>query len=126
MPYLLDELRKAATFGGLDPHSVTGFFGHFLLLAVPGILLGHIIDEGILLLQQRHRLSAGLCLVGQTVVWAFFFLFLHNAVPRYGAEFQSSYAGLAFVTLFFTVQSNYVRNLQSVLQFADREGLHIA
>jgi len=104
----------------MDPHSAVGFFTHFLFLAVPGILLGHVMDEGIRSLQQRYQLSEWLCLVGQTTAWAIFFLFLYNVVPRYGAEFQSSYAGLAFVTLFFTVQTNYVANLQKVLRFTDR------
>ncbi len=119
MSWLATEIRAAFEFGVADPRSVTGFLTHFLLLAIPGILLGHLLDEMVMWAQQRYRLSATLCLTAQTVAWALFFLVLYRYLPRYGAEFQSSYAGLAFVTLFFTVQDNYVANLNKVLQFAD-------
>ena len=116
----LDEIRKAFQFGTPDPYSVGGFSLRFLMLAVPGVLLGHYLDELILLAQQRYHWTATTCLFLQTVAWVGFFLLLHNYAPHYGAEFQSSYAGLAFVTLFFTVQTNYVTNLQNVLRLADR------
>ncbi len=92
----------------------------FLLLAIPAILLGHLMDELILLAQKHYKLHPLTCLVGQTIVWVAFFLLIHNYLPRYGSEFQSSYAGLAFVTLFFTVQTNYVTNLQAVIRIVDR------
>lgn len=116
----MEELIKAVQFGTPDSHRVVGFTLRFLLLAVPGALLGHLIDELVLLAQQRWRLSAGMSLVLQTVVWILFFLVLYNVAPRYASEFQSTYAGLAFVTLFFTVQTNYVANLQKVIAIADR------
>lgn len=116
----MEEIRKAFQFGTPDPHSISGFSLRFLMLAIPGVLLGHLLDEIVLVAQQRFRLSAEVCLILQTVAWVAFFLVLHNYIPRYGAEFQSSYAGLAFVTLFFTVQNNYVANLEKVIQFADK------
>ena len=116
----MDEIRKAFQFGTPDPHSVGGFSLRFLMLAVPGVLLGHLLDELVLVAQQRYQLATEVCLLLQTVAWVAFFLLLHNYAPRYGAEFQSSYAGLAFVTLFFTVQNNYVSNLEKVIQFADK------
>jgi UDP-N-acetylmuramyl pentapeptide phosphotransferase/UDP-N-acetylglucosamine-1-phosphate transferase len=114
------ELQKAFQFGTPDPYSVEGFSVRFLLLAIPAILLGHLMDELILLAQKHYKLHPLTCLVGQTIVWVAFFLLIHNYLPRYGSEFQSSYAGLAFVTLFFTVQTNYVTNLQAVIRIVDR------
>lgn len=114
------EIRKAFAFGTPDPYSVEGFVTRFLLLAVPGTVLGHVIDELILLAQQRLRLHPATCLLLQTASWVVFFFVIHNFLPHFGAEFQNSYAGLAFVTLFFTVQTNYVTNLQVVLRIADR------
>jgi len=99
---------------------VEGFVTRFLLLAIPGTVLGHLIDEGLLAAQQRLRLHAATCLLIQTAIWVVFFFVIHDFLPHFGAEFQSSYAGLAFVTLFFTVQTNYVTNLQAVLRIADR------
>lgn len=116
----MEELHKAFQFGTPDPHSVRGFSLRFLMLAVPGVLLGHFLDELVLVAQQRYDLTAVSCLLLQTMAWVGFFLVLHNYAPRYGAEFQSSYAGLAFVSLFFTVQTNYVINLQKALRLADR------
>jgi hypothetical protein len=116
----MEELRKAFQFGTPDPYSASGFSLRFLMLAVPGVLIGHLLDELVLVAQQRYELTDISCLLIQTMAWVAFFLVLHNYAPRYGAEFQSSYAGLAFVTLFFTVQTNYVINLQKVLRLADR------
>lgn len=116
----MEELIKAVEFGTPDSHRVVGFTLRFLLLAVPGAVLGHLIDELVLLAQQRWRLSAWSCLAVQTAAWIVFFLALYNLAPRYASEFQSTYAGLAFVTLFFTVQTNYVANLQKVIAIADR------
>jgi len=116
----MEDIRKAFQFGTPDPHSAGGFSLRFLMLAVPGVLLGHFLDELVLVAQQRYELTDVSCLLLQTMAWVAFFLILHNYAPRYGAEFQSSYAGLAFVTLFFTVQNNYVSNLEKVIQFADK------
>ena len=114
------EIRKAFQFGTEDPHSVGGFTLRFLMLAVPGALLGHLLDELVLVAHQRYQWSAAVCLLIQTMAWVAFFLILHHYFPRYGGELQSSYAGLSFVALFFAVQTNYVTNLQKVLQIADR------
>lgn len=115
-----NEIAKALAFGTPDPQSFLGFSLRFLLLAIPGILLGHILDESILLLQQKQSISPTLSLCIQTMIWILFFYILYVIFPRYGSEFQSSYAGIAFVTLFFTVQTNYVKNLQQVIRIADR------
>jgi hypothetical protein len=116
----MEELTKGFQFGTPDSHNIIGFTLRFLLLAVPGTVLGHLIDEMVLLAQQRWRLSSVVCLAAQTAIWVLFFLVLYNFAPRYASEFQNTYAGLVFVTLFFTVQSNYVDNLQRVISIADR------
>lgn len=117
---MTNEITKAFAFGTPDPLSFPGFSLRFLLLAIPGILFGHILDESVLLLQQKQTLSPILSLFLQTTIWIMFFYMLYVLFPRYGSEFQSSYAGIAFVTLFFTVQTNYVKNLEQIIQFADR------
>jgi hypothetical protein len=41
--------------------------------------------------------------------------------PGYTKEFQNTLAGIFFVALFFSVQDNFVKNLQWVLGVVDRE-----
>lgn len=119
MSSVLEEVAKGAAFGTMDPRSATGFATRFVLLVIPGIVLGHLLDQSVLAGQHRFKWSPLVCLTLQTGVWLVFFFGLYHLVPSYAWEFQNTYAGLAFVTLFFTVQTNYVRNLQAVLKFTD-------
>jgi hypothetical protein len=41
--------------------------------------------------------------------------------PGYTQEFQMSIAGIFFIALFFSVQDNFVTNLQFVLGVVDKE-----
>jgi hypothetical protein len=116
---IVEEMRKGATFGTMDPRSAIGFATRFVLLIIPGIVLGHLLDQSVLAGQKKLKWTPLLCLTLQTGVWLAFFFGLYHLVPTYAWEFQNSYAGLAFVTLFFTVQTNYVANLQKVLRFTD-------
>lgn len=116
---IVDEMRKGATFGTMDPRSAVGFATRFVLLVIPGIVLGHLLDQGVLAGQHKYKWTPLMCLTLQTGVWFAFFFGLYHLVPAYAWEFQNTYAGLAFVTLFFTVQTNYVANLQTVLKFTD-------
>jgi hypothetical protein len=49
----------------------------------------------------------------------FYALFLF--APGYTKEFQGSIAGIFFIALFFSVQDNFVKNLQFALGVVDRE-----
>lgn len=40
-------------------------------------------------------------------------------LPLYTSEFQGSLTGIFFVTLFFLVQTNFIKNIQTVLGVFD-------
>jgi hypothetical protein len=49
----------------------------------------------------------------------FYALFLF--APGYTKEFQGSIAGIFFIALFFSVQDNFVKNLQFALGVVDKD-----
>jgi len=99
------------------------FIIRFLSLAIPGAFLGHYADQ-LILKAQRLKLLGSLIVpyvFMQLFLWIAIFYSLFVFAPGYTKEFQNTLAGIFFVTLFFTVQHNFVANLQWVLGVVDRE-----
>ena len=121
MDFLTREWQAATAVGKPDPKGFVGFAMRYLMLALPAIFFGHLIDQGVQHAQSRKWLGerAGVYLTVQTLLWLVFFYVVVTYLPNYAWEFQSTYAGMAFGTLFFTVQDNYVTNLQKMLVFTD-------
>ncbi len=121
MEFLAREWRAAVTVGKPDPKGFVGFAMRYLMLALPAIFLGHVLDQTVQHVQSQKWLGErpGVYLTVQTIAWLVFFYVVVTYFPHYAWEFQSTYAGLAFGTLFFTVQDNYVTNLQKMLTFTD-------
>jgi hypothetical protein len=119
---LLQEMRSAFHVGTPDPRGFLGFAGRYLLLCVPAVLFGHLIDQLVEHAQVWQWLgrAPATYLVFQTLTWLVFFYVVVRWFPHYAWEFQSTYAGMAFGTLFFTVQDNYVTNLQEALVFTNK------
>lgn len=97
----------------------------FLWFVVPAVLLGHVIDQGVSVLQRRNVFGADRkALIGylavQLLVWLVLFFGFYNFTPGYAREFQGTAAGIFFIALFFAVQTNFVDMLQKVLNIADQ------
>ena len=122
MNYLAGQLREAVRVGHPDPTGFVGFAMRYLFLCIPAILFGHLIDQSVQHAQASEWLGGmpAVYLVLQTVLWLVFFYIVVRYFPNYAWEFQSTYAGLAFGTLFFTVQDNYVENLQRTLVITNK------
>ena len=118
----MKEMRDAFHVGTPDPVGFLGFAGRYLLLCAPAVIFGHLIDQLVEHAQVNEWLGRrpGVYLVAQTLVWLVFFYIVVRWFPHYAWEFQSTYAGMAFGTLFFTVQDNYVTNLQEALVFTNK------
>jgi hypothetical protein len=116
------EIRSAFHVGTPDPRGFLGFAVRYLFLCVPAVVFGHLIDQLVEHAQVQEWLGKrpGVYLVAQTIVWLVFFYVVIRWFPHYAWEFQSTYAGMAFGTLFFTVQDNYVVNLQEALTFTNK------
>ena len=117
------NLSEGLTFGTQNHAAFIPFTVKFLALALPGIAIGHYLDQGVFWVQKRRLLGttplAYLSL--QISAWVILFYILFQFAAAYAAEFQSSVAGIFFVALFFTVQTNFVANLQKVLGSIDKE-----
>ena len=99
------------------------FLIRFLSLAIPGAFLGHYVDQ-LVLKAQRLQLLGTLkvsYIFLQLFIWAALFYALFVFAPGYTKEFQKSIAGIFFIALFFSVQDNFVSNLQFALGVVDKE-----
>ena len=103
-------------------HPIT-FTIKFLSLAIPGAFLGHYADQVILKTQRMELLGTYHLpyLMLQLFLWVILFYALFVFAPGYTKEFQHSIAGIFFVALFFSVQDNFVANLQFVLGVVDKK-----
>jgi hypothetical protein len=117
------NLSEGLTFGTQNHSAFIPFTVKFLALALPGIALGHYLDQGVYWTQKNRLLgSTSLAYLSlQISAWVLLFYVLFQFAATYAAEFQSSVAGIFFVALFFTVQTNFVTNLQKVLGLIDKE-----
>lgn len=119
---ILQEIRRAFHVGTPDPRGFLGFAVRYLFLCLPAVFFGHLIDQMVEHAQTEKWFgdAASTYLVVQTITWLIFFYIVVRWFPHYAWEFQSTYAGMAFGTLFFTVQDNYVANLQEALVFTNK------
>ena len=99
------------------------FVIRFLSLAIPGAFIGHYVDQAVLKVQRLQLLGwrRVTYVFLQLFVWAALFYALFVFAPGYTKEFQKSIAGIFFIALFFSVQDNFVKNLQFVLGVVDKE-----
>jgi hypothetical protein len=96
--------RKNETFMVLNIKS--------MVLIVPAIVLGHYLDEFV----DRMKLTPIKSVTLQTFLNVFIIYVLHKINQAYTSEFQLTLAGLFFSALFFGMQTNYLKNLKTVLQ----------
>jgi len=122
-PRLTNSVREGLQFGTQNHTDFIPFTVKFLALAIPGIVIGHYLDQGIYKLQKTKHLGTSFLhyLALQIAAWIIIFYAMFRFLSDYAAEFQSSVAGIFFVALFFTVQENFVTNLQNVLGMVDAD-----
>jgi hypothetical protein len=117
------QISDGFKFGSKHHGHPIPFVIRFLLLAIPGAFLGHYVDQAVLKAQRLELLGKlyGPYVFLQLFIWAGLFYALFVFAPGYTNEFQNSIAGIFFVALFFSVQNNFVTNLQFVLGVVDKE-----
>lgn len=111
------SLNEATVFGQKDKNRFTSFALKVAFLVVPGIVLGHYIDQFVYKLKAETRLGTSITtyvilqiLMSISVIYA-----LSKLHKPFTQEFQNTYAGLFFVSLFFGMQVQFISNLQTVL-----------
>jgi hypothetical protein len=117
------HIEDGFTFGKKHHGHPIPFVIRFLSLAIPGAFLGHYADQAVLKVQRLNLLGPLKVryVFLQLFLWAAMFYVLFLFAPGYTKEFQMSIAGIFFIALFFSVQDNFVKNLQFVLGVVDRE-----
>ena len=120
---LLHSVTEGLTFGSDNYTSMLSFTIRIITLALPGIVLGHYLDQGIYWTKKQKLLGASAVsyMVAQILAWVLIFYSIFIFASSYAMEFQGTVAGIFFVTLFFTVQTNFVTNLQTVLGTIDTD-----
>lgn len=123
MNQFVSSLSEGFRFGKETHTDFLPFTIKFIAMSVPGVVLGHYIDQGVYKVQRLGWMGekpfAYVCI--QMMAWIVMFYGLYTYITEYTNEFQGSVAGIFFIALFFTVQTNYVANLQQVLGRVDKE-----
>ena len=118
-----NHIQDGFKFGKKHHGHPIPFVIRFLSLAIPGAFIGHYVDQAVLKVQRLNLLGwrRVTYVFLQLFVWAALFYILFVFAPGYTKEFQNSIAGIFFIALFFSVQDNFVKNLQFVLGVVDKE-----
>ena len=120
---LTDAISEGLHFGIKTHKNFVPFTIKLMAMAIPGIILGHYLDQSILWL-QLHKYAGNMPVVYtalQLSMWIVLYYLLLKYANGFAIEMQDSIAGIFFVTLFFIVQTNFVSNLQHVLGVIDKE-----
>lgn len=84
-----------------------------LILIIPAIILGHYLDEFVekTVVKGEEKKSVIIqTFLNILIIWT-----LHKLSVSYTREFQVGLGGLFFSALFFGMQTNYTRNLKTLL-----------
>ena len=82
-----------------------------LVLIVPAIILGHYLDKFVEKTVTEKKKSVIIqTFLNILIIWT-----LHKLSVSYTREFQVGLGGLFFSALFFGMQTNYTRNLKTLL-----------
>lgn len=83
-----------------------------LILIIPAIFIGHYLDEFVekLGISDKKKTVTIQTLLNIVVIYI-----LHKLSRTYTSEFQVTLPGLFFSALFFGMQTNYIRDLKSLL-----------
>jgi len=115
--YLRQSVTDGFSFGHEKYDTFLSFTIKFMSHSLPAIFAGHYLDQGIYYIQREKYLgrSATVYMILQVFAWMFLFYGLFHMLPLYASEFQGTLTGIFFVTLFFVVQTNFIKNTQTVL-----------
>lgn len=83
-----------------------------MMLIVPAIFVGHYLDEFVEKMNIKNTTNS---VILQTFLNVLVIYIIHKINTAYANEFQMTLAGLFFSAIFFGMQTNYIRNLKSLL-----------
>ncbi len=95
---------RTETFAQLNARSMS--------FIIPGILLGHYLDKSIAKLELNTKHAVAL----QTFLNIAIIFTINKISFEYAKEFQITFAGLFFSSLYFGMQTKYIENIKSILK----------
>jgi hypothetical protein len=121
--YISRSVSDGLSFGYEKYDTFLSFTIKFISHSLPGIFIGHYLDQGIYYIQRETWLGSSSLsyMLLQIFAWMLFFYGIFHLLPLYTREFQGTLTGIFFVTLFFVVQTNFIKNTQTVLGMLDKQ-----
>jgi hypothetical protein len=112
-----ESIVEGTQFGTLNPDKLGALTVKCISLIVPGIVIGHYIDQWVEVWKRQQSLGTRTLpyVAVQTMANVVAIYVMARVYRPYTDEFQNTYAGLFFSALLFGMQSNYVGNLQTLL-----------
>lgn len=111
-------LRESVSFGPDNKNKrFASFFLNTLFLAIPGIILGHYVDKSVDYMKKQEILGNSTFIYAalQLTLSIIIVYYLSKTYQKYTMEFQNTYSGLFFVSLFFGMQVNLISNIQEAI-----------
>ena len=114
---LQTAIAEGSSFGTKNTTKLSGFIVKVMFLIIPGIVLGHYIDQYIAKLKRTNQLgNSPVAYIGAQLLTNIAVLYgISKLNKAYTQEFQNTYAGLFFVSLFFGMQTNLISSIQEAL-----------
>lgn len=114
------SLKRATEFGSLSHQDdFISFTIKIIIYIIPATLLGDFIDKSIVTMEKKEVLGDNIALYislqtfVNILILYLFILFL----PDFLKEFQSTMPGVYFITLYFTMQTNYMNSIKEYMKF---------
>lgn len=114
----MNLIREGTDFSKKDNMHFVSFVLKCVALSIPAIILGYDIDKRVEKWKNKSVLgdNLGIYIFTQTAIIIVTIYLLYLISSNYTAEFQNTFPGLLFGFLFFGMQTNYIVNLQKMLE----------
>lgn len=112
------SIRDGTSFGKVEYRDkYAAFSTKVLAMLIPGVVLGHYMDQYINKMRREKVLGDRLLtyIVLQTFASVTTIYALQKYSKSFAEEFQNTFAGLFFVAFFFGMQGNYAGALQELM-----------
>ena len=116
------ELNKEITNGFVfnkTPKGILALTIKVFIFLVPGIILGHYIDQYINKLKKQEVFGKNIVnyIIIQTILSVIVVYCLIHWAKSYTKEIECRIVGVFFASLYFNMQTNYIDNIQHYLGF---------
>jgi len=111
------EISNGIHLNNKNPRHLIALTIKSLIFLIPGVILGHYIDQYVNKMKREQILGEDVILyiVVQTIISILVVYFLVNWAKSYTREIENKIAGVFFASLYFNMQTHYIDNIQQLL-----------